>query len=112
MAEQFNYSSVLAPYMKHLLEVKSSQGISAHRTKWILKEIDDFANSEGLSDAHITEAFVKKWRATRIADCDSTLYAKYSSPTLHRIYSLRNRCLASLLPQTVSGSMTSAWELR
>ena len=43
MAEQFNYSSVLAPYMKHLLEVKSSQGISAHRTKWILKEIDDFA---------------------------------------------------------------------
>ena len=65
MAEQFNYSSVLAPYMKHLLEVKSSQGISAHRTKWILKEIDDFANNEGLSDAHITEAFIKKWRATR-----------------------------------------------
>ena len=78
MAEQFNYSSVLAPYMKHLLEVKSSQGISAHRTKWILKEIDDFANNEGLSDAHITEAFIKKWRATRIADCDRTLYAKYS----------------------------------
>ena len=137
MAEQFNYSSVLAPYMKHLLEVKSSQGISAHRTKWILKEIDDFANNEGLSDARITEAFIKKWRATRIADCDRTLYAKYSvwsslqgqcpaadvsvsyrgcpnsqSPTLHRISSLRNRCLASLLPQTVSGSMTSAWELR
>ena len=78
MAEQFNYSSVLAPYMKHLLEVKLSQGISAHRTKWILKEIDDFANNEGLSDAHITEAFIKKWRATRIADCDRTLYAKYS----------------------------------
>ena len=33
MAEQFNYSSVLAPYMKHLLDTKASAGISAHRTK-------------------------------------------------------------------------------
>ena len=78
MAEQFNYSSVLAPYIRHLLEIKSSIGISAHRTKWILKEFDDFANSEKLSDAHITEAVIKKWRATRIADSDRTLYAKYS----------------------------------
>ena len=78
MAEQFNYSSVLAPYMRHLLEIKSSIGISAQRMKWILKEFDDFANSEHLSDAHISEAFIKKWRATRIADCDRTLYAKYS----------------------------------
>ena len=49
MAEQFNYSCVLAPYIRHLLEIKSSIGISAHRTKWILKEFDDFANSEKLS---------------------------------------------------------------
>ena len=78
MAEQFNYSSVLAPYMKHLLEIKSSIGISAQRMKWILKEFDDFANSEQLSDAHITEAFIKKWRDTRTADCGRTIYAKYS----------------------------------
>ena len=78
MAEQFNYTSVLAPYMKHLLEIKSSAGISAHRMKWILKEFDDFANGEKLSDAHITEAFIQGWRATRNADCDRTLYAKYS----------------------------------
>lgn len=78
MAEQFNYSSVLALYMRHLLEIKSSIGISAQRMKWILKEFDDFANSEHLSDAHISEAFIKKWHATRIADCDRTLYAKYS----------------------------------
>lgn len=78
MAEQFYYSSVLAPYMNHLLEVKISAGISALRTKWILKEIDDFANEENLNDPHITEPFFNKWRATRIADCDRTLYAKYS----------------------------------
>ena len=78
MAEQFNYSSVLAPYMRLLIEVKESAGISAHRIKWILKEFDDFANREQLSDVHITEDFIKRWRATRIADCDNTLYYKYS----------------------------------
>lgn len=78
MAEQFNYSSVLAPYMRHLLELKFSAGISAQRMKWILKEFDDFANTEHLCDAHITEEFIQKWRTTRIADCDRTLYAKYS----------------------------------
>ena len=78
MAEQFNYSSVLAPYMKRLLDVKASAGISAHRTKWILKEFDDFANREKLEDARITEAFIKRWRATRVADCGKTLYTKYS----------------------------------
>ena len=78
MAEQFHYSSVLAPYMKHLLDTKTSAGISAHRTKWILKEFDDFANREGMEDARITEDLIKRWRATRVADCGKTLYAKYS----------------------------------
>lgn len=73
MAEQFNYSSVLAPHMKHLLDIKSTAGISAHRMKWILKEFDDFANKEHLEDPHITDAFIQKWRATRISDCERTL---------------------------------------
>lgn len=78
MAEKFNYSSVLAPYMRRLLDAKASAGISAHRTKWILKEFDDFAVSEKLPDAHVTETFIERWRATRTADCDRTIYAKYS----------------------------------
>lgn len=59
MAEQFKYSSVLAPYMNHLLDIKISAGISALRTRWILKEIDDFANAECLKDPHIKEVFFK-----------------------------------------------------
>lgn len=78
MAEQFIYSSVLAPYMTQMLDIKTSAGINALRTKWILKEIDDFANAENLDDPHIKEDFFKKWRATRIADSDGTIYAKYS----------------------------------
>lgn len=78
MAEQFNYNSVLAPYMKNLISKKESAGYSCLRTKWILKEIDDFTNKECLSEPVITEDLFKKWRATRTADCDQTLYMKVS----------------------------------
>lgn len=90
MAEQFNYSSVLAPHMKHLLDIKESAGISAQRMKWILKEIDDFANAELMTEPYITETFIKKWRATRVADCDRTLYSKYS--VWSQLTSLMSRC--------------------
>ena len=90
MAEQFNYTSVLAPYMRRLLALKASAGINALRTKWILKEIDDFANSMKLSDAHVTEKIVSQWRDTRIADGDRTLYAKYS--VWSQLTKLMTRC--------------------
>lgn len=78
MAEQFNYSSVLAPYMKYLISMKESAGYSVLRSKWILKEIDDFANAEGLSEPIITESIFKRWRVTRKNDCERTIYAKLS----------------------------------
>ena len=60
MAEQFNYSSVLSPYIKRMLEIRKSMGIVDSRVRWILKEFDDFANSIGLQEPHITEEFVKR----------------------------------------------------
>lgn len=78
MSKRFNYRSILAPYMRSLLEVKASAGIRALRMKWILKEFDDFALSENITDPHITSGFILKWRKTRGADCDRTIYAKYS----------------------------------
>lgn len=78
MSEQFNYKSVLAPYMKHLLRIKTSAGISAHRMKWILKEFDDFAINSNLTTPHITSDLIISWRKTRVDDCERTIYAKYS----------------------------------
>ena len=96
MSEMFNYRSVLAPYMRSLLEVKSSAGISAQHTKWILKEFDDFALSKNLSDPHITPDFISEWRKTREADCDRTIYAKYS--VWHQLTTLMSRrgCLCHI----------------
>ena len=78
MCEQFNYRSILAPYMRNLLEMKASAGISGHRMKWILKEFDDYAIVSNLASPHVTSAFIASWHKTRKADCERTMYAKYS----------------------------------
>lgn len=98
MAEQFLYSSVLAPYINSLVDIKVSAGYSTLRSKWILKEIDDFANKEGLREPVVTEALFKKWRSSRIADCDGTVYAKCS--VWHQLTTLmcRQGCMA-FIPQ-------------
>jgi Site-specific recombinase XerD len=100
MSELFNYRSVLAPYMNSLLEVKASAGISAQRMKWILKEFDDYAHSESLTDPHLTQDFIAGWRKTRVADCDRTIYAKYS--VWHQLTTLMSRrgcaCFIPKLP--------------
>ena len=78
MAEQFNYRSVLSPFMKQLLDIKEAAGYSSLRMKWILKEIDDYAEDNGLSDPHFNEPFFKSWLKTRAADSPRTIYAKFS----------------------------------
>lgn len=93
MSEQFNYSSILAPHMKRLIEMKVSAGMSAQRTKWVLKEFDDFANVMDLEDQYITEDLIRKWRSTRIADSEKTLYAKYSVWSQLTTMMSRNGCV-------------------
>ncbi len=51
-----------------MLEIRKSMGIVDSRVRWILKEFDDFANSIGLQEPHITEEFVKRWHKSRISD--------------------------------------------
>ena len=55
MSRTFVFNSALAPYIRRLVEEKESTGSEALRTKWILKEIDDFATSYGLEEPVITK---------------------------------------------------------
>lgn len=98
MAEQFNYSSVLAPYINRLLEMKTTAGYSAHRLKWILKEFDDFAKSVKLTIPCVTEEFIAQWRKRRNADSERTIYAKYSA--WHMLTTMMSRCgLSCFIPR-------------
>lgn len=108
MAEQFNYSSILAPYIQRLVDMKNSAGYSSLRLKWMLKEFDDFAISMGLADPHITEDFIKRWRETRTADTDQTVYAKYSAWNM--LTTMMNRigviCFIPRLPRMPKSTFT------
>lgn len=79
MSEQFRYRSVLAPYMKGLLEVKQAASIGSLRLKWIFLEFDKFMTDNDIEDTYITREIISRWRATRINDCERTIYAKYSA---------------------------------
>lgn len=57
-----------------MLEIRKSMGIVDSRVRWILKEFDDFANSIGLQEPHITEEFVKRWHKSRISDKEINLW--------------------------------------
>lgn len=79
MAEQFNYRSVLAPYMNRLISIKESAGMYPISLKWYLKEIDAYVISIGLTEARITREIIDGWRKTRVTDSEQTLYSKYSA---------------------------------
>lgn len=79
MTKQFNYKSVLAPYIQRLIDIKVSSGCVCLHLKWILKEFDDFAALTGLQDPHISEDFIKCWRQSRKNDSDRTIYKKFSA---------------------------------
>lgn len=78
MSNPFNYRSALAEEITRFIEMKESAGLSVLRTKWILKELDDFAQRQYLDKPYISRELVSEWRKTRINDCPRTLYAKYS----------------------------------
>lgn len=79
MAEKFNYTSVLAPYMNGVLQKKDSAGLISLRLRWIFKEFDDFANMSELESPSLTTDFIEAWRKTRLSDSERTLYAKWSA---------------------------------
>lgn len=78
MAEKFNYTSKLAPFLNQLLNTKLAAGCSPLPIQWILKEFDGFANQVGLDVAEITEDLILSWRQSRLNDSVATLRKKYS----------------------------------
>lgn len=108
MCEQFNFRSILAPYMRNLLEIKASAGISGLRMKWILKEFDDFAKTTNLTDPNITSEFIASWHKTRKSDCEQTMYAKYSA--WHQLTTQMSRtgcpCFIPKLPKMPKSDFT------
>jgi len=107
MNKQFEYKSVLAPYINGFIRMKEASGCNFLRGKWILFEIDRFFQENNVLESIITRELVQKWRRTRINDSPSTLYSKYSIISqLSRYMSRQGReCFIPRLP----GFGSSKW---
>ncbi len=78
MNKHFEYSSVLAPFIRDFIYMKEASGCNFLRGKWILFEIDRFFQENNVPEPVITRSLVNQWRKTRINDSSQTIYSKYS----------------------------------
>ena len=105
---EFNYSSVFAPYMNSFIDMKQTLGYDALRTKWILLEFDNFFIREGETEPHIKREHIERWRASRINDCSRTIYSKYSvwSQFCRHLCHLGIECYIPKLPKMPDSGFT------
>jgi len=73
----FEYKSVLAPFINDFIRMKEALGVNNLRTKWILLELDRFYCEHDIREAVITKKTIMEWQQTRTNDHPKTLYAKY-----------------------------------
>lgn len=104
----FSFTSVLAPYISQLVEMKKAVGMNVTPINWILKGFDDYANSVELQTPHITEEFFHQWRQTRISDSGETLYLKYYTWRILTTLMCRRGCLCFIppYPRTTKSTFT------
>lgn len=76
MSHNFQYTSVLATYIERFVQMKKASGLTYYSPQWILKEIDDFYNTESITKAVITKDIYRKWLSSREFDGNSRIYSK------------------------------------
>lgn len=86
---EYNYKSVLAPYIVQLMEQENATGALNAHLPGILKGFDHYACECGLADPHITEEFMGNWFKSRRNESDRTIYSKVS--IWRKLLSLMNR---------------------
>jgi len=101
MSEQFEYSSVFAPYFDSFLKMKDTMGYGLNKFKWVFLELDRFFLETGVTDAYITSKQIAAWSKTRVNDKARTLYDKYSvlSQFCRYMCHLGHECYIPRLPR-------------
>ena len=101
----FEYNSVLAPFIDDFIRMKEALGVNNLRTKWILLEFDRFYCQHDIKESTITKKTIMEWQQTRTNDHPKTLYAKYCIISQLARYMSRNGydCYIPQLPRCVTG---------
>lgn len=72
------YKSVLAPYIRQLLDMERVAGGANVYLRGILRGFDEFAYDNGLSEPFVTEEFFNMWLGARKNESERTIYNKVS----------------------------------
>lgn len=72
------YRSVFASHFKAFIRMKASLGLTTSKIEYFFKELDELYSSMPLTDPILTKAMIDKWRSSRLNDCQTTLYNKWS----------------------------------
>lgn len=65
MSKNYEYTSILAPFIQGLVDEKRSMGFSYDDTAYVLKEFDQYCINKGLSTLCITRDFMDDWMKRR-----------------------------------------------
>jgi integrase len=74
----FNYSSIYGSYFKRFIARKKDLGYLSLKAEWFFLELDKLFLDNKVTSLGITKQQIDEWRATRLNDSQSTIYAKYS----------------------------------
>ena len=101
--KELEYKSIMAPYIKMLLEEKKIHGYGIHSLKYSLKELDDFIYLKKLDRPHIKREFYEEW-LSYINDGNQsrkTIYKKASVFRMLTVYlcQIGMECYIPNLPQ-------------
>jgi integrase len=101
----FEYKSVLAPFIDEFIRMKEALGVNNLPTKWILLELDRFYCRQNVNEPVITRKLIADWQQTRTNDHPKTLYAKYCIISQLARYMSKNGydCYIPQLPRCVAG---------
>jgi len=61
VSKNYEYSSILAPFMQGLVDEKRAMGFSYDSTAYVLKEFDQYCVDKELSTIHVTRNFMDDW---------------------------------------------------
>lgn len=61
MSKNYEYNSILAPFIQGLVDEKRSMGFSYDDTAYVLKEFDRYCVDKGLSTLCVTREFMDDW---------------------------------------------------
>lgn len=106
--KKLDYKSIVAPYIKLLLEEKETHGYETYNLKYLYRELDNFICFRKLEDLHLKKELYEEWQ-TYVNDVNlnrRTIYWKMSAFRMLAVYlsQIGIECYIPHMPRMYKGN--------